>query len=296
MQIIDKTSAAKFVRIMAADWDFLLRHIESMDGYVRLPPKFADAVQRLSIENYPELYESEMAIGRMMLAAFFKPEEVNGLAQQVNDMSPDSRGKFVLELLTELELADDSEVVASTPAGDLRAIEALNALPAQQRDEVLRAGRQYMMALLAILYQLLSLITHGEKLTSLVAQAIAGNDRAFAKAVQIDKNILAGIPYFRQRFSRAVIEGDRHFTEALAAHLQRPPYKGKIRHKALYLTFAVLDLAGTLDAMPHSEILDLCNQAGLDAKSSRIEDVKNLSKRLADYRAFQRRGFDLSTP
>ena len=48
--------------------------------------------------------------------------------------------------------------------------------------------------------------------------------------------------------------------------------------------------------MQHREILDLCDEAGVGGYANRIEDVKNLSKRLAEYRAFQNRGVVLSTP
>ncbi len=89
---------------------------------------------------------------------------------------------------------------------------------------------------------------------------------------------------------------DSKFTEEVAAHLQRAPYKGKIRHKSLYLAFAFLDMVGLLDTMKHREILDLVNDAGIDGHANRIDDVKNLSRRLKEYRAFQQRGSVLSTP
>ena len=57
-----------------------------------------------------------------------------------------------------------------------------------------------------------------------------------------------------------------------------------------------LELAGLLDELKHKEILDLCDEAGIDCHGNRIDDVKNLSKRLKEYRAFQRRGPTLSTP
>jgi hypothetical protein len=55
-------------------------------------------------------------------------------------------------------------------------------------------------------------------------------------------------------------------------------------------------MAGLLGIMKHKDILDLCNEAGLDAHANRIDDVKNLSKRLAEFRAFQQRGLNLSPP
>jgi hypothetical protein len=152
------------------------------------------------------------------------------------------------------------------------------------------------MGFLAGFFQNVAVMVHGEKLTSLVAQAKAGSDDAFCKAVQIDKRILTTIPYFKQRFDRSTLERDRNFMDALAYRLQCPPYKGKIRHKSLWMAFSFLDLTGLLDTLKHQEILELCDDAGVGGFANRIEDVKHLSKRLADFRRFRGHDLTLSTP
>lgn len=281
---------------MAPEWAWLLRHIESEDGYVRFPPLFTRWIASLKIENYPELYEEEARIGAMMIRAFLTVNEVKKLDAELVSLSPQERAVFVQNAVNDLKLAGEALELPKTPGEQKLAMDAFNALTPEERKESTEFMQRFIMALLASFYQSLSVMVHGEKLTSLVAQAKAGNDKAFAKAVQIDKRILFAIPYFKQRFAAANTEGDHKFTEDIGVHLARPPYKGKIRHKALYLAFAFLEQVGLLDTMKHREILDLCNEAGLDAHANRIDDVKNLSKRLAEYRAFQRRGLDLSTP
>jgi hypothetical protein len=68
------------------------------------------------------------------------------------------------------------------------------------------------------------MMVHGEKLTSLVAQAKAGNDDAFVKAVQIDKRILNAIPYFSERYARAHDQGHSDFFDRLSYRLKSAPY------------------------------------------------------------------------
>lgn len=281
---------------MAPEWTWLLQHIESEDGYVRFPPLFSRIITNLKIENYPELYENEASIGAMMLRAFMSPEEIKALNAELEALPPEDRAKFIDAAIRDLNAVGDNINFPKTIGEQRRAEATFNALSESEKKEATQFWQYFMMALLAGFYQSLSIMVHGEKLTSLVAQAKAGNDKAFAKAVQIDKRILFAVQYFKQRFANANFEGNRKFTEEVGAHQQRPPYKGKIRHKALYLAFAFLDQVGLLDTMKHREILDLCNEAGLDAHANRIDDVKNLSKRLAEYRAFQQRGLNLSTP
>jgi hypothetical protein len=138
-------------------------------------------------------------------------------------------------------------------------------------------------------------MVHGEKLTALVTQAKAGDVTAFAKAVQIDKGILSSVPYFRERFERAGREGDQSFLIEVSRRLGSPPYRGKIRHKSLWMAFDFLYGANLLSHYRHEELLDLLNEAGVGGYKNRIEDVKNLSKRLAEYRRFQARN-TVSTP
>lgn len=296
MQLIDQASAAQFIRAMAPDWAWLLQHIESEDGYVRFPPLFSRLITNLKIENYPELYETEASIGKMMLLAFLSPEEIKALDAELAVLSPADRARRIEEAMNDLKDAGDAIVIPKTPSEQKRAQKVFNAMSKEEQQDSVQFWQYFMMAFLASFHQSLSVMVHGEKLTSLVAQAKAGNDKAFAKAVQIDKRILFAIPYFKKRFSDANTEGDHKFTEDVGAHLQRPPYKGRIRHKALYLAFAFLDMAGLLSTMKHKEILDLCEEAGLGGYANRIDDVKNLSKRLAEFLAFQRRGLNLSTP
>lgn len=274
---------------------WLLAKIEAEDGRLRFPPVVMRAIVNLKIESYPLLYENEAAIALTVFRAFLTPEEIADLNSRLTDQTPEERGQTLQDMVDGLSEFDQAFELPKTPAEEKRALAHFETLTKDEQAEAIKIGQQLWMGFLAGFFQNLSVMVHGEKLTSLVAQAKAGNDEAFCKAVQIDKRILTTIPYFKQRFERANLEGEQDFSDALAYRLQCPPYKGKIRHKALYLAFAFLDQAGLLDTMKHREILDLCIDAGLDAHANRIDDVKNLSKRLAEYRAFQRRRLDLST-
>ena len=254
------------------------------------------AIVNLKIESYPVLYESEAAIGLIVFRAFMSQEQMVELNTQLTEQSPEERGETLRELMDGLTEFDEVFEFPKTPAEERRAVAQFNTLSKEDQAEAVRMTQHLWMGFLAGFFQNVSVMVHGEKLTSLVAQAKAGNDEAFCKAVQIDKRILTTIPYFKQRFERATLEGDQDFSDGLAYRLQCPPYKGKIRHKALWMAFALLDMAGLLDTLKHQEILDLCDDAGIGGYANRIEDVKNLSKRLAEFRRFRGYGLTLSTP
>lgn len=296
MLLIDQSSAAEFLRSTIPEWTWLVAHIESEDGHFRFPPLVTRAIVNLKIESYPLLYENEAAIGLIMFRAFMTKEELIELNAQLEQQSPEERGQTMRELVDGMSEVDEAFEFPKTPAAEKRAQVQFDALPKEDQAEAVRMAQHLWMGFLAGFFQNVSVMVHGEKLTSLVAQAKAGSDEAFCKAVQIDKRILTTIPYFKQRFEQAALEGDQNFSDALTYRLRCPLYQGKIRHKSLWMAFAFLDMVGLLDTLKHQEILDLCDDAGVGGYANRIEDVKHLSKRLADFRRFKGYDLTLSTP
>lgn len=139
-------------------------------------------------------------------------------------------------------------------------------------------------------HNFLSVMVNGEKMTSLVPKAIAGDEDAFRKAVKIDRSLLSYHPYFVDRFQSAQANGEAEFLRRLSHNNSTPGLIGKISYPGLYVVFAMLESLGWLDEISHSEILDICDKAGLDRWQNRIEDVNYVTKRLAGYRRYQRTG------
>ena len=54
------------------------------------------------------------------------------------------------------------------------------------------------------------------------------------------------------------------------------------------MLFAILESTQWLDELKHREILDICDQLNLDHYENRIETENALTKRLSEYRKFQK--------
>jgi len=296
MVLIDKASAVHFLSSSLPEWAWLIAKIESDDGRIRFPLVVSRAIQNLKIESYPLLYEKEESIGLVTFHAFFSPDEVSELDMKLASQTPEERGVSLREIIDDFAELDQAFEIPKTPEAEKQAHEEFLKLSTEDQVAASKVAQRLWMGFLAGFFQNVSVMVHGQKLTSLVAQAKAGDDEAYCKAVQIDKRILTTIPYFKTRFELATLEGERNFTDALAYRLQCPPYKGKIRHKPLWLAFAFLDSMGLLDTLKHQELLELLDSAGLNGYANRIEDVKYLSKRLTDFRRFRGYGLAMSTP
>ena len=133
-------------------------------------------------------------------------------------------------------------------------------------------------------------MTHGAKLTALVPQAMAGNEDAFLKAIQIDRYLLTHHPFFVQRKQEAQDRGEQEFLRKLAYRESNSNLAGKIRYPALFMLFGILESIQWLDELSHDEILDICDEVGLDRYQNRIEDRNYLAKRLINYRNWQKSG------
>jgi hypothetical protein len=295
LPVIDVHAARTFLSKLSPDIAWLLHRIEDEEGYLRFPPEVNDAIKRLRIEVYPRLYENEAAIGSVFIRGFLSHEEIREFAAELEAATPEERGAWLLGFVEDLTDGGVWNVIPKTPGERRRAAEAFEALSADEQASAVKFAQHSWMSLLASFHQILSSMVHGERLTSLVARAKLGDDQAFAKAVQIDKRILFAVPFFKDRFERANFEGETDFIDALTYRLRCAPYKGKIRHKMLWAAFAYLDMCGLLWSMPHAELLDLLEDVGMAGFPNRIEDVKNLSKRLKEYREFQSRSASTSS-
>ena len=293
--LFSKDSVLEALRSGIPDAEWLLKQIESEQGWLRFPPYFTNLIANLKIENYPLLYSSEAAMAGVLLRGFMTDEEIQQLNSELESASIQERGNFAIEFGRSLGDAVERIEIPKTKAEQDRARDLFLQLSEEDQKESIRVSQHFYAFFFASFYQNLSMMVHGEKLTSLVSQAKSGNDEAFAKAVQIDKRILVADPFFCERYARAQMECSRSFFDTLSYRMNAAPYRGKIRHKSLWLAFSILDQAKILDELPHSEILEMCDEAGVGGYENRIQSVKHLSNRLREYREFQKRGFVSTT-
>lgn len=293
--ILPLESVVECLRSGIPDAEWMIREIESQDGWFRFPSFIANAITNLRLESYPLLYISEGAIVGALLKGFMTSEELMQFNADAESATLEERGRFIEEfgeLATEFA---NGFQFPKTPAQQEAARKAFLALSPDEQREAIKIGQHFFLFFLPSFHQYLSVMVHGEKLTSLVAQAQSGNDDAFVKAIQIDRRILTEMPYFKSRFVRAQDEADRDFSDKVAYRLKAPPYRGKIRHKSLWLAFAITEQAGWLDALSYPELLEIYDEAGVGGYENRIQSEKHLGNRLREYREFQKRGI-VTTP
>jgi hypothetical protein len=287
----EKSSSLKVAQRLSPLCVELLRDLQKSGGGISFTPEVAK-IQFL-VGSYVLLYDEESKINCAMFIAFLGKEGLKDLVQELASLSQEEQQEILDNLASEEtqdEIAEsiDSFKIPHSPAEWKAAREKIAKWPEDERKEAEMRSGYFWSFFFSSFFNTLSLMVHGTKMTSLVPRAIAGDDDAFLKAIQIDNMLLLHHPYFRDRKAKAKNEGEKEFFSKITYRESNPPLRSKIRYPGLYMLFGILESIHWLDELEHLEILDICDGAGLDRYQSRIEDVNYLTKRLIEYRHWRK--------
>lgn len=285
-----KESSLRFVCRFVPLYTRLFKELQAEGGRVRLESPFAAFREKIS--GYVTLYDDERKIGFVMMKALLGEEGLDQFKIETASWSEPELEEFV-DYSVSQEAEDELAELLDFPETEdewKRRSDLYLSLPDDEKKRVLTREVCLFSGVFCQVFNVFSLMTHGAKLTTLVPQAMQGDADAFLKAVQVDRLLLTHHPYFVQRKRQAQDDDEKEFLQALAYRESNPNLKGKIRYPGLFMLFGLLESVQWLDDLRHEEILDLCDEIGLDRFQNRIEDVNYLAKRLLDYRRFQKTG------
>jgi len=280
-----------FLKEIIPEYEEILVSIEKDGGWLNPPPKISEWLVNLKAHHYPMFYRGQHTLSNALVMSFMHTDEISTLNAEIEKLPEDQKTARAEQLITSItESVDDMlDSWPDTPEKQESAQKEFNELTPDEQAKAVKQAQLFLASFLASFYNTVSMMVHGQSLTKLVTAAETGDDEAFRLAVHIDRRILSVLPYFKERHENAILNGEKEFLNKLNYRLTSPLLRGRIRYKTLWLTFAVLDESGLLDgSLMHREILDICDEAGVGGYENRIEDVGYLSKRLDEYREFQK--------
>lgn len=260
-------------------------------GRVAFHNRFANL--RANLANfYVTLYDDERRIGAAFMIGLMGLEDFNQLKENTKSLSGEELDQLVAEFSSEETERDLLELI-QIPESETKwqeFDEVFRTLSPEDQKKAQTQSYCFFSGLFAQIFNLFALMTHGATLGALVRDALAGDEEAFGKAVQVDRFLLTHHPYFVAKKALAQEEGRTQFLRNLATRECNPNLQGRIRYAPLFLLFGVLESLRWLDDLTNDEILTLCDEAGLDRYQNRIDDPMYVSKRLAEYRRYQKSG------
>lgn len=282
---------ASFLKDAIPEYEEILISIEKNGGWLNLPPKITEWMVNLKAHDYPMFYRGEHTLNNSLMLTYMSTDEINDLNTEIANLPEDQKTARAEQLITSITESIDVMLDSwpDTPEKQETAQKEFSELTPDEQSKAVKQAQLFLASFLASFYNTISMMVHGQSLTNLVTAAETGDDEAFRLAVHIDRRILTVLPYFKERYEKAILNGEKDFLNKLNYRLTSPLFRSRIRYKTLWLTLAVLDESGLLDgSLKHREILDICEEAGVGGYENRIEDVGYLSKRLNEYREFQK--------
>lgn len=301
MQSRIEKSIARFLSVtLAPECGEVIKTLRTKrNGWIKMPDELEQLRKNSGLgDTYVLLYEAEPRIYFCLYKAIFSEDTAKQLEQfdaELAEISEAEKLKMLKDFdndLSDETISAEIEENVSQEEITPEAVQAeFEALPEEERTAIIQRIQLGLAFFYATFFNSIALMVHGQKLTTLVPLALKGDKKAFCKAVQIDRNLLTGHPYFQDTYARLQTGENPNFLCDVLTHMNRPPIQGRIRFPALYALFATLDLFGWLNDLSAPEILDMCDEAGLDRYQNRIEDENYLIKRRLEYRKKQKLGF-----
>lgn len=292
-----KFQAIQLISKKAPEYLELFKEFQAYDGgWLIWPEKLQKIKQNLKLENYVILYKDQKWIDVCLILFLMGKDGLKEWDTELSSLSPADQQKEI-ETIAKDFIEDDFEWLDETlgqwPATqeeEIKSKEQFDSLDEETKKSLTERWQFLFLHILSAIHNYFALMVCGESMTSLVPKAMDGDDEAFCKAVKIDRNLLLLHPYFIERYQLAQSKGERDFLKRLAPYQSTPQLIGRIRYPGLYVIFSMLEAVNWLDDLTHTEILDICDAAGLDRWQNRIEDVNAVTKQLSRYRRYQKTG------
>jgi len=275
--------ALLLLKVILPEFKELLSKIEQGGGYLDFSNKFFDAITEDGHCHWSQLYTDKAHLKSLFYMAISDPQKIKNPEQIQESFTP--------EYIQSLHESVEADALNPNTAKQV----LLEANPAMYGDKywgsLLNSSEEIdRNALNVILYFIvtqlsyyISVLSFGRSICDLVADAMKGDDEAFCNAVQIDKTVLFGIPYFQQRIARAQLGREPEFLHKVALSIEKPPLRRKLKYPLLMFVFAILDDDGLLE-MPLAELMAVCEELGVYGSEFGVEDVDSLRLRRKYYR------------
>jgi hypothetical protein len=245
------------------------------DGHL---PKIREAMRRTNIVDWAKHYQDPTNALKTYLLMVMSPDEINKLNQDVLAMSSAEQASFLDDIIKEVTDGLDED--------DDQAPEELDP----------ERAAQFWYFAMPTVYNFLAYVAHRKSIYQLVAEAMAGDDDSYLKAIQVDKSTLTHIPYFVERNRRAADEGDINFLRQIATYRQKPILRTQTRLLPLVMLLSYLYQMNMLDQLCEDMewLLGLCEQTGIYGDGQGAADLESFKKTIRRFKNEQQIAFPRS--
>ncbi len=281
---ISSNDALSLCKAALKELSWLFLHIHRQGGSIALPRIYIDFLARYDQVHWSTFYESQEKLDTIPFLVIFEVDDIKEIAREIRELSPSEADELRQEIEREMLswIGEEDQKSGSWSfyvpnEKEIRDYLESTTLDQQKKDAV----RLYFMLTCFItqISQFLALVTHGKTMHDLVRLAIAGDDIAFCQAVQIDRTVLFGIPYFRKRLSQIQLGREKELLHSLSRAMEGKIWSNRFPSPELWVVFSILQRAGLLKSLTRDELLDIC----VTLKVHKGHDAAKISAKRAEF-------------
>lgn len=275
------SNTIKLIKSQLPEFDKITRDIRKSGGYLSLPDQVIDLLSIDGLPPWSSYYDDPLKLKTLASKVLIGPRKLKKFNKRIKKLNKDEQAKIRESFKTQIldsdviDLGFDKVKIPSEADFDQWLDEAINTKNTDNQASL------YLMlyTMLTQIFFYLAVMTFGRSMTSLVQAAQKGDEGAFFAAVRIDKTVLFGVPYFRQRLLKAQISSEPQFLQKLANAIKGTSLGSKLSYRRLMFVFVLLDDEGFLD-LPLNQLLEICIEVGIIG----IDDPELLGKRRKYYK------------
>lgn len=262
-----------------------LSDVDAGHGFFNFPSPLIELFLKDGLPPWATYYEDPRKIKSLGTHTLIGHENISELRELFNSLSSQEQIEVKNNLnqtVLELDLLGDSP----EDIDNLLEEETHKPKASKTEDEESVGLQQLYLGMYSFITTMsyaLALMSFGKSMCDLVKDAKKGDEDAFCNAVQVDKTVLTGIPFFQKRLIKAQLGSEPEFLHKLSLAIRGPSLGKKLSFPLLMFVFALLDDEGFLE-MPLNDLMAVCEDIGVYGREFGIEDTESLRKRRKYYR------------
>lgn len=235
----------------------ILSSMDESNGSMSIDDSFLSAIPMEQDINWTHVYESPDLMKGLPILNVIDDEQANNFANQVEESTPESYNTVKISINEEIFGIID-EISSDSLEESIKDNEPEESLP-------------ILYSILPLFFNVQSVMTYGYSMTHLIKRAKGGDDKAFCNAIQIDRTLLFGIPYFRNRLLKIQLSDDKYLKNKLATAIKGKIHGKDVKHPLVWFLFSSLNDAGVLD-LPISRLMEFCEKQGIYGHEDKHSD------------------------
>lgn len=256
-------------------FDLIINHINENKGQFSLPEnlsKFYENIKHISWSSY---YENQNKMQHLPIRFVLDSPDFVAYLSESKNFSPEQQLSKSIELC---KLAQQRAEYYSDDIFNFTFLFDENFVTSEELKKTATIVLLYWDSFLTQAFQFIALYTYGQSMCDLVSDAKAGDDKAFIKAITIDRTVLYGIPYFQNKLITLQLGNDYSLLNKVSKAISKDTFRQDFIYPEANILFYILHNEGLLKQLSNKRLAKILEDLRIYS-SHELSDISTLKSR-----------------